>query len=212
MNKSHQHCMCHARASECIGKISDRQKWTRLIGLPPEMRNWSVSRCSNRLHLGSVAFGVSSVDISASSLPPPLTGSANWRSGCRSLPRLKVDCRCLFDAVCQRSANDSCRVDDTKPSHRLAQRSAEISLREDEDRIVSTSSGGRSRVKLFGILTDRDLRQHLNQLLRTKVDAVMTAVLFSAAPCTSVEQADHLLVTNKIGSLPVVEDAGWFES
>lgn len=66
--------------------------------------------------------------------------------------------------------------------------------------------------KLIGILTDRDLRQHLNQLLRTKVDAVMTAVLFSAAPCTSVEQADHLLVTNKIGSLPVVEDAGWFES
>ncbi len=60
--------------------------------------------------------------------------------------------------------------------------------------------------RLVGILTDRDTRQHIGQLAHTRVDAVMSAHPFSVRPSTPVEKAAHLLITNKIGSLPVVED------
>jgi len=60
--------------------------------------------------------------------------------------------------------------------------------------------------KLIGILTDRDLREHLQRLSRTTVDAVMAALPLTACPGTPVEQAAHLLVTNKISSLPVVDN------
>ncbi len=60
--------------------------------------------------------------------------------------------------------------------------------------------------RLVGILTDRDTRQHIGQLGHTRVDAVMSAHPFSVRPSTPVEKAAHLLITNKIGSLPVVED------
>jgi acetoin utilization protein AcuB len=60
--------------------------------------------------------------------------------------------------------------------------------------------------KLIGILTDRDLRQHLMQLNRINVNAAMTASPLSICAGAPVEQAAHLLVTNKIGSLPVVEN------
>lgn len=59
--------------------------------------------------------------------------------------------------------------------------------------------------KLVGILTDRDTRQHLGQLAHTRVDAVMSGHPFSVHALTPVEKAAHLLTTNKIGSLPVVE-------
>jgi len=60
--------------------------------------------------------------------------------------------------------------------------------------------------KLIGIVTDRDLRQHVGQLSHTKVDAVMSLHPFSVRPSTPVEHAVHMLVTNKIGSLPVVDN------
>jgi acetoin utilization protein AcuB len=60
--------------------------------------------------------------------------------------------------------------------------------------------------RLVGILTDRDTRQHIGQMAYTRVDAVMSAHPFSVHPSTPVEKAAHLLITNKIGSLPVVED------
>ena len=60
--------------------------------------------------------------------------------------------------------------------------------------------------KLVGILTDRDTRQHIGQLAHTRVDAVMSTHLFSVGPSTPVEKAAHMLMTNKIGSLPVIED------
>ncbi|MGB8411545.1 MAG: CBS domain-containing protein [Candidatus Binatus sp.] len=60
--------------------------------------------------------------------------------------------------------------------------------------------------RLVGILTDRDTRQYLGQSARTRVDAVMSAHPFSVHPSTPVEKAAHLIITNKIGSLPVVED------
>jgi acetoin utilization protein AcuB len=59
--------------------------------------------------------------------------------------------------------------------------------------------------KLVGILTDRDMRQHVGQLTHTRVDAVMSGHPFSVQASTPVEQAAHLLVTNKVGSLPVLE-------
>jgi len=59
---------------------------------------------------------------------------------------------------------------------------------------------------LLGILTDRDLRRHVGQLNHTRVDAVMSTHPFSAQPSTPVEHAVHLLVTNKVGSLPVVDN------
>ncbi|MDO8431009.1 MAG: CBS domain-containing protein [Candidatus Binatus sp.] len=58
---------------------------------------------------------------------------------------------------------------------------------------------------LVGILTDRDARRHLEQSARMRVDEVMSAHPFSVDPSTPVERAAHLLTTNKIGSLPVVE-------
>ena len=60
--------------------------------------------------------------------------------------------------------------------------------------------------RLVGILTDRDTRQYRGQLAYTRVDAVMSPHPFSVHPSTPVEKAAHLIITNKIGSLPVVED------
>lgn len=60
--------------------------------------------------------------------------------------------------------------------------------------------------QLVGILTDRDLRQYSGYLERTRVDAVMSSHPFSVRPTTRVETAAHLLMTNKIGGLPVMEN------
>jgi acetoin utilization protein AcuB len=59
--------------------------------------------------------------------------------------------------------------------------------------------------KLVGVLTDRDMRQHVGQLTHTRVDAVMSGHPFSVRPSTPVEEAAHLLVANRVGSLPVLE-------
>jgi acetoin utilization protein AcuB len=58
--------------------------------------------------------------------------------------------------------------------------------------------------RLVGILTDRDVRRHAQRAL-SRVDEVMSAHPFSVHPSTPAEKAAHLLTTNKIGSLPVVE-------
>jgi len=62
--------------------------------------------------------------------------------------------------------------------------------------------------RLAGILTDRDIRQHLGQLAHTRVGAVMTANAYSVRASAPVEEAAHFLITYKIGSLPVVEENG----
>jgi acetoin utilization protein AcuB len=59
--------------------------------------------------------------------------------------------------------------------------------------------------RLVGILTDRDMRQHIGQLAHTRVHAVMSRHPFSVHPSTPVREAAHLLRANKIGGLPVVE-------
>lgn len=60
--------------------------------------------------------------------------------------------------------------------------------------------------RLVGIITDRDLRQHLGYLERTKVNVAMTEELVTVSPQTTIEQAAELLLKHKIGGLPVVED------
>ncbi|HZO82299.1 MAG TPA: CBS domain-containing protein [Candidatus Binataceae bacterium] len=60
---------------------------------------------------------------------------------------------------------------------------------------------------LVGIITDRDLRQHVGALEHVRVDAVMSKGVVSVTPSTMLEQAAYLLVKHKIGAMPVV-DAG----
>jgi len=58
---------------------------------------------------------------------------------------------------------------------------------------------------LVGIVTDRDLRQHMGFLERTKVNAAMTEELITVTPEMTLEQAAQLMLKHKIGGLPVVE-------
>lgn len=60
--------------------------------------------------------------------------------------------------------------------------------------------------KLLGIITDRDLRQHLGYLDRTEVNAVMTRGVVTVTPQTTLEEAAEILLKRKIGALAVVED------
>jgi acetoin utilization protein AcuB len=59
--------------------------------------------------------------------------------------------------------------------------------------------------KLTGILTDRDLHRHLDQVTRTKGRSCHGRSAPFGTPSIPVEQAAHLLEVNKISSLPVVE-------
>jgi len=60
--------------------------------------------------------------------------------------------------------------------------------------------------RLVGIVTDRDIRQHLGYLEKTKVNVAMSEKLVTVAPQTTLEEAALLLLKHKIGGLPVVED------
>lgn len=72
---------------------------------------------------------------------------------------------------------------------------------------------------LKGILTDRDLRKHLSPRLGTEAETeedrktlkipvhkVMVRRLYTATPETSLREGARLLMTKKIGCLPVVDD------
>jgi len=59
--------------------------------------------------------------------------------------------------------------------------------------------------RLVGIITDRDMRQHVGFFERTKVNAVMTEESVTVTPMTTLEQAAGLLLRRRIGGLPVVE-------
>jgi len=60
--------------------------------------------------------------------------------------------------------------------------------------------------KLVGILSDRDLCNHWGYLDCTKVNAAMTPDPITVRPDVGIEQAARLLLTLKVGSLPVVEE------
>ncbi len=60
--------------------------------------------------------------------------------------------------------------------------------------------------RLVGIVTEKDLRQHLGYLERTKVNVTMSEKLVTVAPQTTLEEAALLLLKHKIGGLPVVDN------
>lgn len=60
--------------------------------------------------------------------------------------------------------------------------------------------------KLVGLVTDRDLRQHVGHEDRVKITAAMTETLITVTPATTLESAAQLLLKRKIGGLPVVEN------
>jgi acetoin utilization protein AcuB len=60
--------------------------------------------------------------------------------------------------------------------------------------------------RVVGILTERDLREHVGYLESTKVDAAMKTPVVAVDSKASVEGAARLMLANKIGGLPVVDD------
>ncbi len=59
--------------------------------------------------------------------------------------------------------------------------------------------------QLVGIITDRDIREHVGLLDRTEVKAAMSQKPITVIPATTVEAAAQILLKQKIGGLPVVE-------
>lgn len=59
--------------------------------------------------------------------------------------------------------------------------------------------------RLTGILSERDLRQHVGYLEKTKVNAVMVEKVLTVRPQTTLEEAAQILLKHKIGGLPVIE-------
>lgn len=63
-----------------------------------------------------------------------------------------------------------------------------------------------SEGKLVGVITDRDLRQHVGYLDHTEVKLAMSEQLVTVAPETTIQEAARLMRERKIGAVPVVED------
>jgi acetoin utilization protein AcuB len=61
--------------------------------------------------------------------------------------------------------------------------------------------------QLVGFITDRDMRAHAGYLDRTAVKAAMSKQPITVTPVTTVEAAAQLLLKQKIGGLPVVENS-----
>ena len=59
--------------------------------------------------------------------------------------------------------------------------------------------------QLVGIITDRDIRQHVGLLDRTDVKAAMSKKPVTVAPGTTLEASAQILLKEKIGGLPVIE-------
>src|SRR5574341_201192 len=60
--------------------------------------------------------------------------------------------------------------------------------------------------QLVGIVTVLDMRAHAGYLDRTEVKAAMSEKPITVTPVTTVEAAAQLLLKQKIGGLPVVEN------
>jgi acetoin utilization protein AcuB len=60
--------------------------------------------------------------------------------------------------------------------------------------------------QLVGIITDRDMRAHAGYLDRTEVKAAMSKKPITVTPATTIEAAAQLLLKQKIGGVPVVEN------
>ncbi len=86
------------------------------------------------------------------------------------------------------------------PSEKLS--SVETKMRDGGFRTIPVLKDG----QLIGIITDRDIRQHVGYLEHTEVDKAMAETLVTVTPSTSIREAARLLRERKIGGLPVVED------
>jgi acetoin utilization protein AcuB len=60
--------------------------------------------------------------------------------------------------------------------------------------------------RLVGILTERDIREHMGYLGSTRVNAAMRTALVTLTPYNTVEDAARLMLKHKIGGLPIVAD------
>jgi acetoin utilization protein AcuB len=60
--------------------------------------------------------------------------------------------------------------------------------------------------RLVGILTERDIREHIGILERTRVNAAMRTGVITVTTGESVEDAARLMLKHKIGGLPVTAD------
>ena len=97
---------------------------------------------------------------------------------------------------------------------RLMTYGAETISSHDSLRIAATmmKRGGYRRIpvvdddKLVGIISDRDIRAHAGYLDSTKITAAMTSDPKTATPSMTVEDAARLMISHKIGGLPVMED------
>jgi acetoin utilization protein AcuB len=78
---------------------------------------------------------------------------------------------------------------------------ARLKMEKGDFRLLPVVSDG----QLVGIITDRDMRQHVGLLDRTEVKAAMSKKPMTVTPATTVEVAAQLLLKQKIGGLPVVE-------
>ena len=58
--------------------------------------------------------------------------------------------------------------------------------------------------RLVGILTERDIREHMGYLGSTRVNAAMRTALVTVTPFNTVEDAARLMLKHKIGGLPIV--------
>jgi acetoin utilization protein AcuB len=58
---------------------------------------------------------------------------------------------------------------------------------------------------LVGIVTERDLREHLGYLSLTRVSAAMRTSLITISPYDTVEDAARLMLQHKIGGLPIID-------
>ena len=57
-----------------------------------------------------------------------------------------------------------------------------------------------------GIVTDRDIRQHIGYLDQTEAFKAMSEALITVTPSTGIREAARLLRERKVGGLPVLED------
>ncbi len=60
--------------------------------------------------------------------------------------------------------------------------------------------------RLVGIITDRDLRQHLGYLDATRVSGAMTSTPMTVTSHSSVQDATRLIIEHKVGGMPVVDE------
>ena len=79
---------------------------------------------------------------------------------------------------------------------------ARLKMQKGDFRRIPVVSDG----QLVGIITDRDMREHAGYLDRTTVAAAMSKKPTAVTPATTVEVAAQLLLKQKIGGLPVVEN------